>query len=84
MKKTVIYAFFTFCCMVLIFCFSAQDASESDKTSDSFTVKVLSTVSSKFNDLDEEKRRRLLTVSHFPLEKPLISVFILFWEFFRR
>lgn len=69
MKKTVIYAFFTFCCMVLIFCFSAQDASESDKTSDSFTVKVLSTVSSKFNDLDEEKKAEVVDSLTFPVRK---------------
>ena len=69
MKKTVIYAFFTFCCMVLIFCFSAQDASESDKTSDSFTVKVLSTVSSKFNDLDKEKQAEVVDSLAFPVRK---------------
>lgn len=55
--------------MVLIFCFSAQDASESDKTSDSFTVKVLSTVSSKFNDLDEEKKAEVVDSLAFPVRK---------------
>ncbi len=69
MKKTVIFAVLTFCCMVLIFCFSAQDASESDKTSDSFTVKVLSTVSSKFNDLDEEKKAEVVDSLAFPVRK---------------
>lgn len=69
MKKTVIFAVLTFCCMVLIFCFSAQDASESDKTSDSFTVKVLSTVSSKFKDLDEEKKAEVVDSLAFPVRK---------------
>lgn len=69
MKKTVIFAVLTFCCMVLIFCFSAQDASESDKASDSFTVKVLSTVSSKFNDLDEEKKAEVVDSLAFPVRK---------------
>ena len=55
--------------MVLIFCFSAQDASESDKTSDSFTVKVLSTVSSKFNDLDKEKQAEVVDSLAFPVRK---------------
>ena len=69
MKKTVIFAVLTAFCMVLIFCFSAQDASESDKTSDSFTVKVLSTVSSKFNDLDEEKQAEVVDSLAFPVRK---------------
>lgn len=69
MKKTVIFAVLTALCMVLIFCFSAQDASESDKTSDSFTVKVLSTVSSKFNDLDEEKQAEVVDSLAFPVRK---------------
>lgn len=69
MKKTVIFGFLTILCMVLIFNFSAQNSVASDKTSDSFTAKVLSTVSPKFKDLNDSEKEKVVRNLTFPVRK---------------
>lgn len=69
MNKSVIFGILTVLCMVLIFCFSAQNSAASDKTSDSFTVKVLSTVSPKFKELNEKEKVKVVSDLTFPVRK---------------
>ena len=54
--------------MVTIFCFSHQEAAESQQTSESFTQKVLSTVSA-FNELPEIKQDQIVESVQFFVRK---------------
>lgn len=68
--KKIIFMFFLLLWMVLIFCFSNQSASVSEKNSDLVTEKVIDTVSTiTKKDVTESKKKELIKNVRFFVRK---------------